>query len=641
MTTDRRCSFNGSTAEEDSDLNGEDDAGESSRLVPSSSPISRVLRRFPRFLHRSSAAHGCAVGHHNRDFSRYSDSRGVKRNCFSQAVVEIFATVRAILGYSWLNSLLVFVPLAIASYLARANHVLVFTANVIAVVPLSSLLTCATENIARESGDVVGALLNVTFGNLVEIVILPLPVPTLYLADDSSAALYHKQYEVVQASLLGSILVNLLLVLGLAILAGSFYHQEQSHRIEDAQALACLLSVSVFSLLIPSALVHSFDDLESARPAVLTLSRASALTLLAIYLLYIFLQIKNTIVNRSPVRVVGPDSMNGSVRMSGDAAASSGLLFPRSIRFQDEEAAGGYKNTPLVRKDSLEMSAFDDSGQSQMESDDINGHPNFERSDEDEDGDTQGQDWKTSSDKIRNPRSSIYQFPARRQGPDSGNSSQRHMSPAGLQPLRSHRSSYAGSTSSLPRLLLGSSIANVDSPSDIVRLEDPPLVIGKLASSLLLVISSLLVAFCAEFLVNTLDDIVDSGPFSEAFIGLIILPVAGNCAELITATAVATKGKFDLAIGVSVGSSVQISLFVTPLIVIAGWALNRDMTMYFGIFETVALFATTFLVNVLILYRKSNFLEGSLLCACYFIIAVGAFLFPTPDHRAPHDRPPD
>ncbi|KAH0845090.1 sodium calcium [Fonsecaea pedrosoi] len=619
MTTDRRCSFNGSTAEEDSELNGEDDAGESSRLVPSSSPISRVLRRFPRFLHRSSAPHGCAVGHRNRDFSHYSDSRGVKRNCFSQAVVEIFATVRAILGYSWLNSLLVFVPLAIASYLARANHVLVFTANVIAVVPLSSLLTCATENIARESGDVVGALLNVTFGNLVEIVIF--------------AALYHKQYEVVQASLLGSILVNLLLVLGLAILAGSFYRQEQSHRIEDAQALACLLSVSVFSLLIP---------------------------------------IKNTIVNRSPVRVVGPDSINGSVRMSGDAAASSGLLFPRSIRFQDEEEAGGYKNTPLVRKDSLEMSAFDDSGQSQVESDDINGHPNFERSDEDEDGDTQGQEWKTSSDKIRNPRSSIYQFPARRQGQDSGNSSQRHMSPAGLQPLRSHRSSYAGSTSSLPRLLLGSSIANVDSPSDIVRLEDPPLVIGKLASSLLLVISSLLVAFCAEFLVNTLDDIVDSGPFSEAFIGLIILPVAGNCAELITATAVATvsrilpskhgcnqavtlrtlvwlveanrylqKGKFDLAIGVSVGSSVQISLFVTPLIVIAGWALNRDMTMYFGIFETVALFATTFLVNVLILYRKSNFLEGSLLCACYFIIAVGAYLFPTPDHRALHDRPPD
>jgi Ca2+:H+ antiporter len=151
---------------------------------------------------------------------------------------------------------------------------------------------------------------------------------------------------------------------------------------------------------------------------------------------------------------------------------------------------------------------------------------------------------------------------------------------------------------------------------------------------LLLVISSLLVAVCAEFMVDTLDDMVESGPFPQAFIGLIILPIAGNCAELFTATYVAANGNFDLAIGVSVGSSVQISLLVTPLIVIAGWILHRDMTMYFDLFGTVALFATTFLVNVLIVYGKSNFLEGSLLFACYFIIAVGAYLFPTPENRA-------
>jgi Ca2+:H+ antiporter len=86
--------------------------------------------------------------------------------------VGILATVRAIALYSWLNILLVSVPLAIASYLARLNHIVIFTANVIAVIPLSGLLTFATENIARDSGDVLGALVNVTFGNLVEIVIL-------------------------------------------------------------------------------------------------------------------------------------------------------------------------------------------------------------------------------------------------------------------------------------------------------------------------------------------------------------------------------------------------------------------------------------------------------------------------------------
>jgi calcium/proton exchanger cax len=152
--------------------------------------------------------------------------------------------------------------------------------------------------------------------------------------------------------------------------------------------------------------------------------------------------------------------------------------------------------------------------------------------------------------------------------------------------------------------------------------------LGRKASAVLLVISSLLVAVCAEFLVNTLDDIVASGPFSQSFIGLIILPFAGNCAELITAITVATKGKFDLAIGVSVGSSIQIALFVTPLVVIAGWFLEKEMTMYFGLFDTVALVATTFLVNFLIVNGRASFLEGGLLCACYVVIGIGSYLFP-------------
>ena len=73
---------------------------------------------------------------------------------------------------SWLNVLLVIVPLAITSYFVHANPVIVFSSNVIAVIPLSSLLTYATENISRDSGDAIGALVNVTFGNLVEIVLL-------------------------------------------------------------------------------------------------------------------------------------------------------------------------------------------------------------------------------------------------------------------------------------------------------------------------------------------------------------------------------------------------------------------------------------------------------------------------------------
>jgi len=118
-----------------------------------------------------------------------------------------------------------------------------------------------------------------------------------------------------------------------------------------------------------------------------------------------------------------------------------------------------------------------------------------------------------------------------------------------------------------------------------------------MASLILLLSSSTLIAICAEFLVNAIDDIVTHSAFSKPFIGLIILSIACNVAEHITAMTVPAKSKMDLAIGVSVGSSVQIVLFVTPAVVTVGWVLDRDMTLYFSLFETVTLVATTFWVN--------------------------------------------
>jgi Ca2+:H+ antiporter len=176
-----------------------------------------------------------------------------------------------------------------------------------------------------------------------------------------------------------------------------------------------------------------------------------------------------------------------------------------------------------------------------------------------------------------------------------------------------------GSTSSLP-LLLGRSRSSFDYSYNHTSCSVNPELVGRTASVVLLVLSSLLVAVCAEFLVNTIDVMVIHSGLSEALIGLIILPIAGNCAEHITAVTVASKNKLDLAIGVSVGSSIQIALFVSPLVVVLGWLLDRDMNFHFSLFETVTLVASTFLVNFLLLNGKTNFLEGSLLCACYFII---------------------
>lgn len=148
---------------------------------------------------------------------------------------------------------------------------------------------------------------------------------------------------------------------------------------------------------------------------------------------------------------------------------------------------------------------------------------------------------------------------------------------------------------------------------------EPPL--SKTASVFLLLGSTALVALCAEFMVGSINDLVVDTSLSEAFIGLIILPIVGNAAEHVTAVTVAAKNKMDLAIGVAIGSSIQIATFITPIVVIIAWIMNKDMPLYFTLFETVILFVATFVVNFLVLDGRSNYLEGSLLCSSYIIIA--------------------
>jgi len=151
---------------------------------------------------------------------------------------------------------------------------------------------------------------------------------------------------------------------------------------------------------------------------------------------------------------------------------------------------------------------------------------------------------------------------------------------------------------------------------------------SRTAAVMLLLISTGLVAFCAEFLVDAIPKMTENSSVSQAFIGLIILPIVGNAAEHVTAVTVAAKNKMDLAIGVAVGSSIQIALFVTPVVVLLGWCMDKPMTLYFNLFETVSLFVTVFVVNFLVLDGRSNYLEGTLLIAAYIIIAVAAFFYP-------------
>lgn len=108
---------------------------------------------------------------------------------------------------------------------------------------------------------------------------------------------------------------------------------------------------------------------------------------------------------------------------------------------------------------------------------------------------------------------------------------------------------------------------------------------------------TVLVSICADYLVNAIPSIVASTGMSKTFIGLILIPIVGNAAEHVTAVVVSYKNKMDLAIGVSLGSSLQIALLVTPFLVILGWGIGQPMTLHFDIFETVVLFLSVIVVN--------------------------------------------
>lgn len=125
-------------------------------------------------------------------------------------------------------------------------------------------------------------------------------------------------------------------------------------------------------------------------------------------------------------------------------------------------------------------------------------------------------------------------------------------------------------------------------------------ILTPVAAGIALVAVTICVAVCAEYLVGSIDSIVATAHISKTFIGLILLPIVGNAAEHVTAVVVALKNKMDLAIGVAIGSSMQIALLVTPFLVILGWIIGQPMTLHFETFETVVFFLGVIITNYLI-----------------------------------------
>ncbi|MGQ9585774.1 MAG: calcium/proton exchanger [Anaerolineae bacterium] len=345
----------------------------------------------------------------------------------------------------WLFLLLVFVPLAILADLLGWSPVVVFGAAALGVVPLAAFLGRATEELATRAGPRLGGLLNATLGNAAELII-------------ALFAIRQGLLKLVKASITGSILGNILFVLGMSFLLGGRRHGRQRFDRGQAGVNATMLTLAVIALAVPSLFSHSIEESSHAAVEYLSLGVASVMM----------------------------------------------LLYVLSI---------------------------------------------------------------------------LYSF--------------------GLP----SREDQAGEVRAK-------------------RAWDIRLCLGVLAAS------TVFIAWLSEILVAAVEPVMASLGVTEFFLGIVVIPLVGNVVEHLVAVQMALKDKMELSLAISLGSGLQVALFVAPLLVFASLALGNPLTLIFDEFELIALVAASLLATLAALDGESNWLEGAQLLAVYIIVALAFFFLP-------------
>ncbi|KAK1264062.1 Vacuolar cation/proton exchanger 2 [Acorus gramineus] len=134
------------------------------------------------------------------------------------------------------------------------------------------------------------------------------------------------------------------------------------------------------------------------------------------------------------------------------------------------------------------------------------------------------------------------------------------------------------------------------------------------------------VSVLSGYLVDAIQGASESMNMSVAFISVILLPIVGNAAEHASAIMFAMKDKLDITLGVAIGSSTQISMFVIPFCVVIGWIFEKPMDLNFQLFETATLFITVLVVAFMLQEGTANYFKGLMLILCYLIVAASFFV---------------
>src|SRR6187200_705374 len=177
-----------------------------------------------------------------------------------------------------INWLLIFVPVSLALERAHVPPPVLFFSAALAILPIARLIVHSTEQIATRTGDAVGGLLNATFGNAPELIIALVALRAGYL-------------DMVRASLIGAILANLLLALGVSFLLGGIRYHDQRFNPNAARTYSTMMLLAAVSMGVPSAFSRYFAP-ESTIREEQVLNIGIAVLLLAAYGLYLLFSLK-------------------------------------------------------------------------------------------------------------------------------------------------------------------------------------------------------------------------------------------------------------------------------------------------------------------------------------------------------------
>ena len=148
----------------------------------------------------------------------------------------------------------------------------------------------------------------------------------------------------------------------------------------------------------------------------------------------------------------------------------------------------------------------------------------------------------------------------------------------------------------------------------------------------ILIIATAFVALLSEFLVGTIESVRDSVGLTEVFVGVIVVAIVGNAAEHSTAILMAMKNKMDLTVNIAIGSSLQIALFVAPVLIFLSYLFGRPMNLEFTMPEVVAVVVSVYILFQISEDGETNWIEGIQLLSLYVILGILFFYLPEPQH---------